>query len=121
MSEDAAVKTLWTQSMFESLFSALRSGGDDERIREVVESLSDKGYSTSILIDKVRKAEGPKAAARVMRLCGAEAGAEVLTQRPRYKLSRAALVKKRLGHWWADVEDQFGELWYRIQCRFGRG
>lgn len=120
MGEDAAVKTLWTQSMFESLFSALRSDGGDERIREVVQNLSDKGYSLSILVDKVRKVEGPNAAARVVRLCGGEVSPEMLSPRQRYKRSRASLLKNRLRHWWADVEDQFGELWYRIQCRFGR-
>jgi len=70
LNENTQSRTLWSQSMFEALLVALRRQAGDKHVLELIDDLKRKGYSLEIIVNKVVKSLGPKAAARVHLLAG---------------------------------------------------
>lgn len=67
-------ETLWSETMLEMLFFALREAerdpkiGRDKEIREILRELRTKGYRSSFLVDQAKTRIDATAAWRVRRL-----------------------------------------------------
>ena len=63
--EATEIKTMWSESLLETLYVALRKDKEDALIQEVIVDLRAKDYDDEYLINKVKKKVGPAAATRM--------------------------------------------------------
>ena len=63
-------RTMWSESLFESLYLALRKEKGDEVIMTVLKEIKAKEYTDNYIFNKVKKKLGPTAGARVGALLG---------------------------------------------------
>ena len=63
--EMTEIKTMWSESLLESLYVALRKSKDDGVVKDVLNDLKEKDYDNDYIINKVKRKVGPKAAERV--------------------------------------------------------
>ena len=99
--EGTEIKTMWSESLLETLYVTLRKDKEDSVVLEVIADLRAKDYDDEYLINKVKKKVGPTAAVRMKNLLegkttggSAAAGAE----KPLSKADQAranAAAKKR--------------------------
>ena len=59
------VKTMWFETLLESLYVALEKNKGNKTILEILRDLRAKGYQNDYLIEKVQKQVGTTAAARL--------------------------------------------------------
>lgn len=69
MSDDDA--TLWSGTLLEILYAALKSGKSDDAVKEVLKDLGAKGFKRDYLAEQVEERLGAQAAVRVKRLMAA--------------------------------------------------
>jgi len=62
------VKTMWSESLLEGLYDALKKQKGDRVLVGIIRELKAKGYDSRYLIDKVSKKIGPKAGDRMREL-----------------------------------------------------
>ncbi len=71
MSETTEAKTMWSESLFETLYTAIERKKGKEIILDVVKDLNGKGYKNEVLVQKVQKRLGGKASSELhSMLCG---------------------------------------------------
>jgi CRISPR/Cas system CSM-associated protein Csm4 (group 5 of RAMP superfamily) len=63
-------KTLWSETIIDALIVGLQKKAPDEKIKELVKEIKDKGFKSSYIIEKVTKELGPPAAVRIRQLLG---------------------------------------------------
>lgn len=68
--DETETKTMWSESLFDSLYTALRRGGKEEAIRGVVKDLKAKGYGNVVLVSKVQQKLGAEQANRLRGILG---------------------------------------------------
>ena len=68
MSEKEEVQTMWSESLLEHLYLALKKGKDDAFIQELIVELKAKEYDDDFLIKKVSMKTGPAEATRLKAL-----------------------------------------------------
>jgi len=112
MSENTLTGTLWSQSMFDSLFLALRREASDARLANLLGDLDKKGYGVDAVSVRVMKALGPEAAVRVRRLSAVAAPAS----RPRYRMTRM----RRLRIWVRDARDTVHDACERLRSALAK-
>lgn len=98
--ESTEMRTMWSESLLESLYLALRKQKEDKIVREVIADLRAKGYDDKYITNKVKKKLGPVAAARIEALLTGKAvssPAKVSGKKPLSKAeqARANAAKKR--------------------------
>jgi len=95
--EMTEIKTMWSESLLETLYVVLRKEKEDEMVQEVIVDLRAKEYDDEYLINKVKKKVGPAAATRMEALLAGKAtsadGAKPLSQADQARANAAA--KKR--------------------------
>ena len=97
--EMTEIKTMWSESLLETLYVVLRKEKEDEMVQEVIVDLRAKEYDDEYLINKVKKKVGPAAATRMEALLAGRAtsagadGAKPLSQADQARANAAA--KKR--------------------------
>ncbi len=64
MTNRTVTKTLWTETLVEDLFSALKRNKSDGTVKQIVQELKAKGLPEEYLENKVRTALGQAAAER---------------------------------------------------------
>ena len=107
--------TLWSQSMFDSLFVALRREVSDARLANLLGDLQRKGYGVDAVSVRVMKALGPEAAVRVRRL-GTLAPSAPSAPRARYRMTRM----RRLRIWVRDARDSVQDACERLRAALTR-
>ena len=65
MIKRTATKTLWTETLIELLYSALKKSRNDRRVLKIVYGLKQRGLGAGYLLHRVRKDLGDRAAARL--------------------------------------------------------
>lgn len=85
--------TMWSGSLLESLYFALRKQKSDAAIKQILAELRQKGFGTDNLIGRVESEVGAQAARRVQGLL-LKGGGQRAGQRPG---SRPARTRKRRG------------------------
>lgn len=73
------VKTMWSETLLESLYVALEKNKGDKMVREILRDLFEKGYKKDYLVEKVNKKVGPNAASRLKRMFGGGASQQAAT------------------------------------------
>lgn len=63
--EMTEIKTMWSESLLEALYVALRKDKEDKVVQEVIADLRAKEYDDEYIINKVKKKVGPTAAVRI--------------------------------------------------------
>ena len=66
--EGTEIKTMWSESLLETLYVALRKDKEDALVQEIIVDLRAKDYDDEYLINKVKKKVGPNAAVRIKNL-----------------------------------------------------
>ena len=66
--EATEIKTMWSESLLESLYVALKKDKEDKVIKEVIVDLRAKEYDDEYILNKVKKKVGPTAAVRMQAL-----------------------------------------------------
>ncbi len=66
--EGTEIKTMWSESLLETLYVALRKDKEDALVQEIIVDLRAKDYDDEYLINKVKKKVGPNAAVRIKKL-----------------------------------------------------
>lgn len=66
--EGTEIKTMWSESLLETLYVTLRKDKEDSVVLEVIADLRAKEYDDEYLINKVKKKVGPNAAVRMKNL-----------------------------------------------------
>lgn len=66
--EGTEIKTMWSESLLETLHVALRKDKEDALVQEIIVDLRAKDYDDEYLINKVKKKVGPNAAVRIKNL-----------------------------------------------------
>lgn len=62
------VKTMWSETLLESLYVAMEKNKGNEIVLEIIQELKAKGYKNDYLIEKIQKKVGPNAAVRLKSL-----------------------------------------------------
>ncbi len=62
---DDQVKTMWSESLFDSLYLALRRKKEDNIIKGIIQDLKLKDYSDRYIINRVKQEIGSIAATRI--------------------------------------------------------
>ena len=62
--------TMWSESLMESLYVALRKQKPDKILKQIIEELKAKGYEDKYLLNRAREKVGPRAETRVAELLG---------------------------------------------------
>jgi len=62
------VKTMWSETLLETLYAALEKNKSDTSIKELLGELAEKGYKKDYLVEKVTKKVGPNAASNLKRI-----------------------------------------------------
>jgi hypothetical protein len=60
--------TLWSASIFETLYLVLRKNLPDAKLQMALQDVIDKGHKPSAIIEKVREKVGATSAARVKKV-----------------------------------------------------
>lgn len=68
------VKTMWSETLLESLYIALEKKASAAKVREILAELKQKGYRRDYLIEKVTKKVGPNAADDLKRIYSSSGG-----------------------------------------------
>ena len=63
--EGTEIKTMWSESLLETLYVALRKDKEDAVVKDVISDLKAKDYDDDYLINKVKVKVGPNAAVRI--------------------------------------------------------
>lgn len=58
-------KTLWSETQFEILYSAIQKNGPDREIIEIIKDLNQRGFPPKYLVDKVQDKVGMTSANRL--------------------------------------------------------
>ncbi len=58
-------KTLWSETQFEILYSAIQKNGPDREIIEIIKDLKQRGFPPKYLVDKVQDKVGMTSANRL--------------------------------------------------------
>lgn len=104
MSEKEEIQTMWSESLLEHLYLALKKGKDDAFIQELIVELKAKEYDDEFLIKKVSMKTGPAEATRLKALLsgktigGSPVGDSTGGEKPLSKADQAranAAAKKR--------------------------
>ncbi|HIF50865.1 MAG TPA: hypothetical protein EYQ42_04970 [Thiotrichaceae bacterium] len=101
MSDKEEVQTMWSESLLEHLYLALRKNKDNAMILELIEELRAKEYDDEFLINKVKMKVGQNEATRLEGLLsGKTVGGSSLTsgEKPLSKADQAranAAAKKK--------------------------
>ncbi|MCG8378781.1 MAG: hypothetical protein MI865_04810 [Proteobacteria bacterium] len=66
--EGTEIKTMWSESLLESLYVALRKDKEDKIVQEIIADLRAKEYDDEYITNKVKKKVGPTAATRIVAL-----------------------------------------------------
>lgn len=66
--EETIAKTLWTETILEILYEALKRNKDDAAITEVLKEVRSKGFKQDYIFEKVTKKVDKQAASRVKTL-----------------------------------------------------
>ncbi|MEJ2760200.1 MAG: hypothetical protein P8126_01315 [Gammaproteobacteria bacterium] len=61
------LQTLWTETLFEMLFDAVRNDWSANALMEIMKELNRKGYKYHRVVNRVRKKLGDKASSQLMR------------------------------------------------------
>ena len=96
--EMTEIKTMWSESLLETLYVVLRKEKDDKMVQEVIVDLRAKDYDDEYLINKVKKKVGPAAATRMEALLAGRstvAGADGVKPLSQADQARANAAKKR--------------------------
>jgi hypothetical protein len=100
------VQTMWSESLLEHLYLALKKDKEDEMIMELIEELRAKDYDDEFLIKKVTQKVGATGASRMKNLlagkttggsAGASAGAGADKPLSKADQARANAAAKRRG------------------------
>ena len=67
---NTTVRTLWTETILEMLYEALRGNGSDVQVKGILVEVTEKGMKRKYIIDKVREKVDDTAAVRVRALFG---------------------------------------------------
>jgi hypothetical protein len=97
------IQTMWSESLLEHLYLALKKNKEDAMILELIEELRAKDYDDEFLIKKVTMKVGATGATRITALLsgktvgGSHAGGSVAAEKPLSKAdqARANAAKKR--------------------------
>ena len=99
--EMTEIKTMWSESLLETLYVVLRKEKEDEMVQEVIVDLRAKEYDDEYLINKVKKKVGPAAATRMEALLAGKAtsadGAKPLSQADQARANAAAKKRDKVG------------------------
>lgn len=105
MSDKEEVQTMWSESLLEHLYLALKKGKDNAFVLELIEELRAKEYDDEFIINKVTRKVGSTEATRVEALLSGKtvggssvAGSNTTTEKPLSKADQAranAAAKKR--------------------------
>ena len=100
--EGTEIKTMWSESLLETLYVALRKDKEDALVQEIIVDLRAKEYDDEYLINKVKKKVGPTAAVRMKNLLegkttGGSAGAGGEKPLSKADQARANAAAKRRG------------------------
>ena len=68
MTDMTVAKTLWTETILEILYEALRKGKDDATLIEVLKEVRMKGHKPGEIVDRVDRKVDKQAALRVKAL-----------------------------------------------------
>jgi hypothetical protein len=97
--EGTEIKTMWSESLLETLYVALRKDKEDALVQEIIVDLRAKDYDDEYLINKVKKKVGPNAAVRIKKLlAGKVTGGSGGEEKPLSKADQAranAAAKRR--------------------------
>jgi hypothetical protein len=96
--EMTEIKTMWSESLLETLYVALKKDKEDALIQEIIVDLRAKEYDDEYLINKVKKKVGPTSATRMESLlAGKTTGGSFSGEKPLSKAdqARANAAKKR--------------------------
>lgn len=76
MSDDETrMKTLWTQTLFDDLYGALKRGKSDSELRTLLKDLKDKEMPLRYVVKKVNDEVGPQHAKRLEAILAGKATA----------------------------------------------
>ncbi len=88
---------MWSESLLESLYVALRKSAEDKVVQEVLEELKAKEYDDDYIINKAKRKVGPVAGDRVQALLSGKS-TNASTGKPEMSkadIARANAAKKR--------------------------
>jgi hypothetical protein len=109
--------------MFDSLFAALQRDGGESEVKDICMALSERGYSTRALVQKVQRSIGGAAAERVRRACQGDAppaSKPSMSSTQRFRVSRWRRLQLRLQDWRDSFEDGVGDFLIRVRELTGR-
>ncbi len=95
--EMTEIKTMWSESLLESLYVALRKTAEDKVVLEVLDELKAKEYDDDYIINKAKRKVGPAAGERVEALLAGKS-TNASTGKPEMSkadIARANAAKKR--------------------------
>ncbi|MFT5395424.1 MAG: hypothetical protein ACI85N_000608 [Gammaproteobacteria bacterium] len=103
MSDKKEVQTMWSESLLEHLYLALKKNKEDELILELIEELRAKEYDDEFIIQKVTMKVGAEGATRITALLsgrsvgGSNAASAAVVEKPLSKAdqARANAAKKK--------------------------
>jgi uncharacterized membrane-anchored protein YjiN (DUF445 family) len=97
--EMTEIKTMWSESLLEALYVALRKEKEDKLVKEVIDDLRAKEYDDEYIINKVKKKVCPNAAVRIEALLTGKTISKSIDEegKPLSKAdqARASAAKKR--------------------------
>lgn len=64
--DETQVKTMWSASLLESFFKALKTDKSDDDLKEIILDLKAKGFTRNYLVNRAQKKLGKGAASRVI-------------------------------------------------------
>ena len=76
MSDETEVKTMWSESLLETLYIALEKKKSNKLIIDVLKDLRAKGFEKNYIIEKVEKKVDAEAASRVRAIFSAAAASK---------------------------------------------
>lgn len=94
--EMTEIKTMWSESLLESLYVALKKEKEDKLVKEVLDDLKAKEYDNEYILNKVKRKVGPAAATRVEALLTGKTMDDVAQPgMSKADIARANAAKKR--------------------------
>ena len=70
MGDNEESLTMWSESLMESLYVALRKRKSDDILKQIIGELKAKGYNDKYLVNLAREKVGPRAGTRLTGLLG---------------------------------------------------
>ena len=110
--DETEAKTMWSEALLESLYTALKAKKDKEVVLDVVKELRGKGYETQYLINKVKSKLGNEQAEQFELMLGSKSKQDVSKERVRRKRAAAARNTSESGltKFWNSLT----EIWEKI-------